>query len=95
MTELTDDEMIQRINVVREKYGALIRRQPGWWGLGTGNLVDAVGERTGPLGIIISVEKILDQSTLPPEDRIPDCLDGVPVQFDESPPPVGHGRHGR
>ena len=85
MTELSEREFLEeRIKAVREKYKALIRRQPTWHGTGTQNLRDANGERTGPLGIIIRVDKKVDQNTLPPEDRIPDCLDGIPVQIIEA-----------
>ena len=32
-------------------------------------------------GITVMVSEIIDPNTLPPERRIPDCLDGVPVRF--------------
>ena len=39
---------------------------------------------TGKWGILIEVVgKKIDQSTLPEEERIPDCLDGVPVRWKE------------
>ena len=41
---------------------------------------------TGQGGIILYFcGKMVDQSTLPPEDRIPDCLEGIPVQMVELP----------
>ena len=33
------------------------------------------------LGIKVWVTEKVDQSALPPEDRIPDVLEGVPVQI--------------
>ena len=67
------------------KYADLWRRQPNLAsGPGVGTIAD--GGRPGePLSIEIGIlvtEKV-DQSTLPREDRIPDCLDGVPVSIDE------------
>ena len=40
---------------------------------------------TGQVGFVISVTEKVDQSTLPPKDRIPDCLEGIAVQFLERP----------
>ena len=37
------------------------------------------------MGFIISVTKKVDQSTLPAADRIPDTLEGVPVEIREEP----------
>ncbi len=38
----------------------------------------------GKWGILIEVTGgKIDQSTLPDEDRIPDCLDGVPIRWEE------------
>ncbi len=72
-----------RIEPVIERYEALIQRQPGWNAYGAERLRDAHGERTGQMGIVIRVEKKVDQSTLPPEDRIPDRLEDIPVQIIE------------
>ncbi len=73
---------------VVEKHVDLFKRQPNYWGVGPANLLDKNGKETGIRGIIISVTEKVDQSTLPAEDRIPDCLEGVPVQFEEGPKPV-------
>lgn len=55
------------------KDGGIYRKR--WWGwLDTS-------------GISISVTRKVDQSTLPPEDRIPDCLEGIPVQVVKEEPP--------
>ena len=38
----------------------------------------------GKWGILVEVVgKKIDQSTLPEEDRIPDCMDGVPIRWQE------------
>ncbi len=39
------------------------------------------GEWTDVNGIRIIVEVIVDPSTIPPKDRLPECLEGVPVQI--------------
>ena len=38
-------------------------------------------DATKTTGIVVGVSEKTDQSTLPAEDRIPDCLEGVPVQI--------------
>ncbi len=68
---------------VRKKYEPLFMRQPNVWNIGEGLFTDENDENTGESGIVVFVTKKVDQSTLPPEDRIPDCLEGVPVQVKE------------
>ena len=77
--EVTDARGIE----VQEKYRSLFERQPNYEGSGFGFLTN---EDTGELdwdrvGIEVLVTKKVDQSTLPEADRIPDCLEGVPVQI--------------
>ena len=47
--------------------------------------VDAIDHETGlptdKLIIRIQVNEYVEQSTLPPEDRIPECMEGVPVHY--------------
>ena len=71
------------IHEVRLKYDPLFWRQPNVFGVGEGYLGDGNGGWTETVGINIRVTKKVDQSTLPLEDRIPDCLEGVPVQIVE------------
>ena len=68
---------------VIDKYGPLLDQQPTVWSIGPGRLDDEDGNPTDEMGIVLLVDKKVDQSELPPEDRIPDCLDGVPVQIIE------------
>ena len=44
-------------------------------------LRDKNGELTDTWGIVILTDEEIDQDTLPSEDRIPDSLEGVPVQI--------------
>ena len=82
----TPENTDERIFEVRDKHRDLLRRQPNYLGVGSGNLMDENGEKTEVRGIILAVTKKVDQSTLPVEDRVPSCLEGVPVQIVEEPP---------
>ena len=75
------DERRERIHEVRGRYDPLFRRQPNVDLISEGFIKDENGGYTETVGILIHVTEKVDQSTLPPEDRIPDCLEGVPVQF--------------
>ncbi|MCY3542782.1 MAG: hypothetical protein OXH22_01870 [Chloroflexi bacterium] len=81
-TEITDE----RIREVRDKYRELFRRQPNYRGNSITYLRDENGEWTEVRGIIVRVNEKVDQSALPVEDRIPDCLEGVPIQIIRSSP---------
>lgn len=67
----------EHIRGVERKYEDLFRRQPYFHGIANG-YYDSEGF-TMINGIVIEVIKKVDQSELPPEYRIPDCLDGVPI----------------
>ena len=73
---------------VRDKYEPLFRRQPNVYSTGVGYFTDENGKLTEMWGIIVRVTEKVDQNTLPPEDRIPDCLEGIPVQIEEREPPI-------
>ena len=78
----------ERIHEVRLKYDDLFWRQPNVFGVGEGLFMYESGELNETSGIVVSVTEKVDQSTLPPEDRIPDCLEGVPVYVVVEPTPV-------
>ena len=78
-------EDVERAQAIRHKYDDLFWRQPNVHGVGIGIIETENGEYTDRAGFIIDVTEKVDQSTLPPEDRIPDCLEGVPVQIKEEP----------
>ncbi len=64
------------------KYEELFMRQPKYRSAEDEFLRDEkTGRRTETWGILVSVDEKVDQDTLPPEDRIPDVLEGVPVQI--------------
>ena len=66
---------------------------PGIIAAGTSFLRDENGERTEIYGIAVVVNRKVDQRTLLPEARIPDCMEGVPVQIYRKPfdYPLGNG----
>ena len=77
MTEpLTYDFM----RAVLEKHRELFMRQPGYSAALVMNLLDENGEETDREGIVLLVTEETDPSTQEPDDRVPSCLDGVPVE---------------
>ncbi len=75
---------------VRDKYEDILWRQPNVYDVTVNQLLDDKGGWTKHWGITVWVTEKVDQSTLPPEDRIPDILDNVPIQilYAEQPPKV-------
>ena len=71
--------------IVHRKYKDLLWRQPNVWSTSVGFLIDRYGRYTGETGIIVSVTRKVPQEQLPPEDRIPKELDGIPVQIVQEP----------
>ena len=71
------------IHGVRLRYDHLFWRQPNVHGVGEGIFEDDEGNTIPIVGIKVHVSEKVDQETLPPEDRIPNCLEGVPVQIIE------------
>ena len=84
-------KVTKRAQAILPKYEDLFWRQPNVNGTGIGFLEDGNGDTIKVpdgeggckevIGFIISVSEKVDQSTLPPEDRIPDGLEGIPVQI--------------
>ena len=72
---------VARARAIRHKYEDLFWRQPNVHAVGIGNIRDENGERTGIWGFVVHVSEKVDQHTLPRKDRIPACLEGVPVEI--------------
>ena len=85
MTPEIYDADVERARAIRHKYEDIFWRQPNVHGTGIGIIEDENGNATDRAGFRITVTEKVDQSTLPPEDRIPDCLEGVPVQIRGAP----------
>ena len=83
--DIHGDEDVVLARSIRYKYEDLFWRQPNVHSVGIGDITDENGEYTGIWGFRIHVIEKVDQNTLPPEDRIPHCLEGVPVQIVETP----------
>ena len=67
---------------VFKKYRPLLLRYPDRLYVDIVFLRDEeTGQRTKSWGIVIVVSEMVDQDTLPIDDRIPDKLEGVPVQI--------------
>ena len=80
-------QMEAKAREIRPKYDDLFWRQPNVIAVSIGLLtcLPPIDGRP-PVGFKIRVTKKVDQSTLPAEDRIPEMIEGVPVQLSE-------GRH--
>ena len=79
----TTENTSERRHEVRLKYDPLFWRQPYVRGVSEGRLKDGRGGWLRTRGINVIVTTKVNQSTLPPEDRIPDCLEGIPVKITE------------
>ena len=83
----------ERAEEILPKYEDLFWRQPNVWSTGIGlfndknrnfmRVPDGKGGCKMVVGFTISVTEKVDQNTLPPEDRIPNVLEGIPVQIIE------------
>ena len=78
-------QQMRRIHEMRLKYDPLFWRQPNVYSVAEGYFRDGKGGWLSTLGIVVSVSEKADQSTLSIEDRIPNTLEGVPVQIIEEP----------
>ena len=87
--ERLEPEM-ERIRAARDKYRDRISKQylsnvpdEGGYihGVGVIAIYTEDGEVTDKTVILIDVTEYVDQGTLPPEDRIPECMEGIEVHF--------------
>ena len=82
----------ERIKGILDKYEDQIWRQINTHdvpivGFGVSSVKNENGELTDKQVILITVSEYVDQGTLPSEDRIPQCMDGVEVHFEIVPEP--------
>ena len=78
----------ERIHEVRVQNDGLFWRQPNVFRVGEGHFRDENGNWLDTIGIVVGVTKKVDQNTLPAKDRIPDCIDGIPVNVQEEELPI-------
>ena len=81
----TTENTPERRHEVRLKYDALFWRQPNVYAVSEGYLRTGGGGWLETKGINVQVTEKVDQSTLPLADRIPVCLEGIPVKITEEP----------
>ncbi len=72
----------ERLGEMVLEYQSTFRRYPHFESFSAGApLMNDDGEWTDVIGIRILVEVMVDPSTIPPKYRLPECLEGVPVQI--------------
>ena len=71
----------ERAEAIRAKYEGMFWRQPNVWSVWTGFGEDEHGEIVYEVGFIIRVTELVPQESLPEEDRLPECLEGIPVHI--------------
>ena len=76
----------ERVENILAKYTDRIWKLPGVYSSRVSALRTENGLATDKYVINISVHEHIDWSTVLPEDRIPDCLEGVPVHFEKGGP---------
>ena len=91
------EEITERYEELLYKYTSMLSAKPNVWGMdidffedkngGILEVPDGEGGCKRVMGFVIRVGEKVDQSALPPEDRIPDMFEGIPVQIIEEPYP--------
>ena len=89
--DYTPEQRRTYVKMVKDKHVDELFTKPHVLGIGMGIAKDEDGQNIGftrndgtvvyPLRIGIKVEKLVDQDTLPAGQRIPNCIEGVPVQL--------------
>ncbi len=81
--ECADNVTLERVREVFQKYASLILSYPNGTYHGIGGFYSKDGQPADASGIVIHVYPWVDPDSLPKEQRIPDCLEGIPVQVVE------------
>jgi hypothetical protein len=76
------DEQTARATLVQQKYMETLLKLPHVVGVGIG-FVKRDGVQTGQIGLVVMVDQKLSAQEVDPVDRIPNELDGVPVDVQE------------
>ncbi len=75
---MASPEAIARAQAVKAKYEQMLMRKQNVVGVGVG-LQERSGQPTGKVAIVVSVRDKVPLDQIPPQDRIPTEVDGVPV----------------
>ena len=78
------DEWHRRAFEGADQIRDLAKRQPNYNSDYIGMFRDENGEKTGDGGIIVRVYPRVPDSEIPPEDRLPDCVNGIPIEIREA-----------
>ncbi len=68
----------ERAQAVQAKYSDMLMSKPHVQGVGVG-LATKEGQFTDQIAIVVMVDEKVPADQLAPEDRLPDELDGIPV----------------
>ena len=78
---MTQERSISDVKAAKEANADHLRSLPNVRGLGVGHKVRR-GVTTGELAIKVYVSRKLPLSTLAPDERIPESLDGIPTDVE-------------
>lgn len=81
-TETPDDEIMQHVTYVQQRYENYLLSKPHVVGVGIGYAA-AHGEQTPELAVVVMVDQKLPNEALPPADRLPSRLEGVRIDVQE------------
>ena len=81
-------EYYEKVRAVKNKHKERFKRLPNYVSVGVGRMATGQGEELArqreaygsTVGISVGVLEPVDWSKVPEEDRLGDCLDGVPVK---------------
>ena len=74
-------EYQDRLKDVYRRYKPQLLQNPQVSSVGRGYFTDADGRILDTAGIQVYVRELVDQTTLPEADRIPNCIEGIPVEI--------------
>ena len=80
----------ERAKAIRPKCEAMFWRQPNVRSVGIGFGEDEDGESVKEVGFVLGVTDLVPQESLSAEDRLPECLEGIPVHFEIRPTGFWH-----
>jgi hypothetical protein len=77
------EDKTERAKAVQEKYSEQLMSKPHVVGTAIG-LRMRQGQYTGEVAIVVMVSKKVAEDELKPEDKLPEELDGIPVDVQET-----------
>ncbi len=78
------DEQLQRAQEVQEKYADELLNKPHVVGLAVGFATINGMRSTREIALVVMVDALIPNDDLPPEDQIPDWLEGVRVDVQQT-----------